>query len=64
MIKAMTWAQLRDAINNMSEEQKGTDVTLFDPNDDEFYGLCRLEFVNAEEENRLDADHPYLTIFA
>ena len=56
----MTWTELRDKINNMSEEQRNTDVTFFDSNEGEFFALCRLNFTS--EDDVLDKNHPYLEV--
>ena len=61
----MTWAELRDKINEMTDEQKNTDLTFFDCNDNEFCAICELKFNSEDDEygNVLDPDHPYLTGF-
>jgi hypothetical protein len=38
----MTWEELAEKINRMSEEQKHTTVTMLDHNDGEFCGLGDL----------------------
>ena len=63
MIRRLTWAELRDKIDEMPEEQQNTDVTMFDGNEDEFYRLCELKFTEEDECDVLDPNHPYLTSF-
>jgi len=55
----MTWKELAEKINGLTEEQQGTDVTFFDTNDGEYYQILR--FLVAEEgEDRIDPGHPFL----
>ena len=60
-MKKLTWAELKEKIEGMDEEWQNADVTIFDQNDGEFYGLCELLFV--DETDILDKGHPYLTTF-
>lgn len=60
-MKKLTWAELKEKIEGMDEEWQNADVTIFDQNDGEFYGLCELLFV--DETDILDHGHPYLTTF-
>jgi len=55
----MTWKELVQLVDNMSEEQKNTDVTFFD-NRNEFFGVQSLEFTG-DFDDILDANHPFLT---
>lgn len=56
----MTWKELAEKIANMSEDQKRTDVTLYDHENGEFCALLNLHFTD-KDEDRLDPGHPYLT---
>ena len=58
---SMTWKDLSNKINTMTDEQKNTDVTFFDNNDGEFFALGNLLFTNENNCDILDHDHPYLT---
>ena len=58
----MTWKTLAHIINNMSDEQKNTDVMIYDSEDDEFYAACALYHIAIANDMVLDANHPYLTI--
>ena len=57
----MTWAELALEIDNLTEEQKNTDVTVFVPGLDEFYATKSRVFV-ASEDDVLDTNHPYLIL--
>jgi hypothetical protein len=60
-IKRLTYRDLYRKIEKMSEYQKDMDVTMFDPNDEEYYALCKLSFT--DETDVLDKQHPYLHTF-
>jgi hypothetical protein len=55
----MTWKELAEKINGLTEEQQGTDVTFFDTNDGEYY-LIPSFLVAEEDEDRIDPGHPFL----
>ncbi len=59
----MTWLELANKINAMTDEQRNTDVTFFDFNDREFYRLMELRFTDEAVCDVLDHDHPYLAVF-
>lgn len=58
----MTWRELAEQINNLSEEQKDTDVTIYDSAKDEFFGSYYGCLGIALDEDVLDDGHPYLRI--
>jgi hypothetical protein len=57
----MTYRELAEKIEWMTEQQKDLDVTVFDMNDEEFYALKDLDFV--KEDDVLDKGHPFLRTF-
>jgi len=56
----MTWEELKQKINGMTEEQKQTDVTFYDECGN-FFGVKSLEFADEETCDVLDHGHPFLT---
>lgn len=65
----MTWNELVEKINKLTEEQRNTDVTIFieekDENylfADEFYPVDRFDTNKGEKFDQLDEDHPFLVI--
>jgi hypothetical protein len=56
----MTWHELSEKINKMTDEQKVTDVTVFTTGEGEYYTatLCFADF----ETDQIDLGHPYLQI--
>ena len=61
-MQRQTWNDLKAKIEAMTDEQRNTDVTLFDDNDGEFCRLLFLSFTNKNDDNGdvLDDNHPYL----
>jgi succinate dehydrogenase flavin-adding protein (antitoxin of CptAB toxin-antitoxin module) len=60
----MTYRQLMKMIEEMTDEQKDSDVTFFDNNDQDFYALSGLVFNEPPlETDVLDRDHPYFIGF-
>jgi hypothetical protein len=56
---SLTFRQLAEHIDQMSDEQKDCDVSIYDGDNDEYY--CVKEVVFATEECQvLDVDHPIL----
>lgn len=55
----MTWKELSANIGQMTDEQKGTDVTAYDAIGEEFYPVETLEFANMNTMV-LDENHPFL----
>ena len=55
----MTWEELKIFIENMTDEQKNTDVTIC-ISDDEFSMVKSLEFAEEEFCDVLDDGHPFL----
>lgn len=56
----MTYKELRDKIDKMTDEQKNCDVTLFDSDIEEFFALDHLKFANENDCDVLDHGHPFL----
>lgn len=57
-MKNMTYQELLDYLQSLSEEQKQMDVTVYSQEFDEYHGVLGV-FTN-EEDDVLDAQHPYL----
>lgn len=57
----MNWNQLAEMIAAMSEEQRNTTVTVFMPDDDEWYGISDVFFTT--EDDVLDRDHPFMEVY-
>lgn len=56
----LTYRELRNRINQMTEEQLDCDVTIVDSGSDEFY---TVDVVSCEDtDGVLDHNHPYLII--
>lgn len=55
----MTYQELAERINRMTEYQKGCNVTIKTPHD-EYFGSVHIDFADVRTEDRLDAWHPYL----
>jgi len=53
-----TWKQLADIINQMTDEQKNTDVTVYTPEIDKYYQVTSLGIT--DETDTLDENHPFL----
>jgi hypothetical protein len=58
----MTWKELAQKINDLSEEQKNTDVTFYDTNDGQFYAL-RSFLIADKNEDVIDPGHPFMQGF-
>ena len=60
----MTYAELADTINSMTDEQLNTDVTVYVSGVDEFYSLSNdgSLMMSTDDNDVLDIDHPYLVI--
>jgi hypothetical protein len=57
----ITYRQLQDTIQNMTEEQKNCDVTVFDAEVDEYHPLGKIGFSD-DGCDVLDKNHPVLVI--
>jgi hypothetical protein len=55
-----TYRQLAEIIENLPEERKDDNVTIFDPNDGEFYPVKRIETATIDECDVLDEGHIFL----
>ena len=58
----MTYRELREQLDKLSAEQLDMDVTIYDAEDDEFYGCYSPNLQLNTSEDTLDKEHPYLTI--
>ena len=58
----MTYKDLKDQLEVLSEDQLRMDVTIYDSEDDEFYGCYASHLSFNKEDDTLDENHPYLTI--
>ena len=58
----MTYKQLSEAINKMTEEQQNSDVTVYDTASDEYFPSERYDFADGNGEFVLDVGHPLLII--
>lgn len=56
----MTWNEVAKKILEMTDEQRNTDATFYDPAFDEFHPIIGLEFAD-DTQSVLDVGHPYLT---
>lgn len=54
----MTWRELRDKLNTLTDEQLNTDVTIFDGNVGEFAPADGFDIADADDV--LDTGHPFL----
>jgi hypothetical protein len=59
---SMTYEALKDIISEMTLEQLKSDVTVWIDEEDEFYPVKKLEFANAERDDRLDEGHPIFIV--
>ncbi|MBK6914989.1 MAG: hypothetical protein IPH11_15510 [Ignavibacteriales bacterium] len=58
----MTYKELKDQLEDLNEDQLKMDVTIYDTEDDEFFGCYAPNLSFSEEDDTLDENHPYLTI--
>ena len=56
----MTWEELQKKINEMDEEQKQTDVTIYDESIAEFFRVREIRFCDPNWCDVLDPNHPFL----
>lgn len=58
----MTWNKLAEKINNLSEKDQDTDVTIYVESEDEFYPLKDLRICTEENEacSVLDDGHQFI----
>jgi hypothetical protein len=58
----MTWKELKEHIEKMTEEQRNTDVTVYVTGVDEYYPLHGHEIDTSITDDVLDKGHPFLII--
>jgi len=58
----MTYRELRIFLDGLTDEQLWMDLTVYDNEEDEFYGCYESELNINESDSTLDIGHPYLTI--
>lgn len=64
---SITWSELAQFIEQMTPEQRGTDVTVLLKDESEFYP-CTGTGINSDDEGdedsfaELDPSHPYIMI--
>lgn len=58
----ITYRQLLDTIQNMTEEQKDYNVTVFDRIGEEYFPVNKIEFTDDRACDVLDDNHPVLII--
>jgi len=59
----MTYRELSEYIENLTEEQKNCDVTVYVSGVDEYYSLVGdFPALESDHDDVLDKDHPYLVI--
>lgn len=58
----MTYKELKDQLDGLTEEQLDMDVTIYDAEIDEFYGCYSPKLEINTTDSTLDEGHPYLTI--
>lgn len=58
----MTYRQLKERINKLSENQLDCDITVYKPDEDEYYPT-HISVGITEENDVLDEGHPYFLIF-
>ena len=60
----MTWKELKESIDSMTEEQRNADVMVYTIHtlyEDEFFGVNDLKFTG-DYDDILDRNHPYFAI--
>ncbi len=57
----MTWQELHRLIENMTDEQKQTDVTVYGTESTEFFSAREL-MTNQGLFDELDPEHPFIII--
>ena len=61
--RELTYRELAEQINNMTDEQKDSDVTIYVHGVDEFYAtIASVKFSDKTNDDILDEGHPYLSI--
>ena len=64
----VSFRQLRDSFNNLTEDQLDMTATIFAGKKDEFFGVVPvnpsqvLGFTDEAKEDRLDDGHPYFCV--
>jgi hypothetical protein len=58
----MTYKELKNQLEKLNEDQQDMDVTIYDSEDDEFYGCYAHDLSINNEDDTLDDNHPYLII--
>ncbi len=68
-MRSMTWKELAEKVNEMTDEQKNTDVTVYLGEMDEFFPIeCRTRVAtdgfDDPGQGVLDVGHPFIVINA
>jgi hypothetical protein len=58
----MTYKELNEQLDNLNKEQLEMDVTIYDSEEDEFYGCYAAHLSINKEDDTLDDIQPYLII--
>jgi hypothetical protein len=58
----MTYKELKNQLNGLTDEQLNMDVTIYNAEEDEFYGCYSPKLEIITSDFTLDEGHPYLTI--
>lgn len=56
----MTYRELAEQLAHLNDEQLDSDVTVYDTNQDEYFGCYELVLRFEEETDVLDEGHPFL----
>jgi len=56
----LTWRELKKHLDSMPDIQLDGNLSIFDPNDGEFFGIKRIE--EAPYDDVLDAGHPFMVM--
>lgn len=61
---SITWRELKEALDELSDEQLNTDVTIYDGANDEYFaaGMSNKPLSFATAFDVLDDGHPYLKV--
>lgn len=60
----MTYAQLLNALWDMSKDRLEDTITIYDAQDDEFFGVHAMNVAKRDVNDQLDDGHAYLIIKA
>lgn len=56
----MNYRQLKQILDNMTEDELNQDVTVYSATDDEFIAATSVQFSSEADNNVLDDNHAYL----